>query len=278
MKKASFILTLGTALLVGACSPAPRDSVIPADIATAPDEASTPVASAPAESRATTPRDTRPGANAPAASPPATAPLPDSARARNDAATPVAAATPARERRTTATFREMTLPVGTTLSLRLTSPVASDSSHVEDSVSAEFASPLVVDGLQVIPAGARADGFVAAVGESARVKGRAQLTLEFTSIRLDNSRYDMRTEPVSWLAPATKGEDAVKIGIGAGAGAAIGGLLGGKSGAARGAAVGGAAGTGVVLATRGEEVRLPAGTDVTTRLSAPLTVRLNLND
>jgi len=76
------------------------------------------------------------------------------------------------------------------------------------------------------------------------------------------------------VASATKGEDATKIGIGAGAGAVVGGLLGGKSGAAKGAAVGGGAGTGVVLATKGQEMRLAPGADVTTTLTAPLTVRV----
>jgi len=57
----------------------------------------------------------------------------------------------------------------------------------------------------------------------------------------------------------------------------IGGILGGKSGAATGAAVGGGAGTGVVLATKGKEVRLGPGTDVTTRLTAPVTVRVSRN-
>jgi hypothetical protein len=42
----------------------------------------------------------------------------------------------------------------------------------------------------------------------------------------------------------------------------------------KGAAIGGAGGTGVVLATRGEEVRLRPGATVTTRLTAPLNVRI----
>ena len=64
---------------------------------------------------------------------------------------------------------------------------------------------------------------------------------------------------------------------GAGAGAAIGALLGGGSGAAKGAAIGGAGGTGVVLATKGKEVRLGAGADVNTTLTAPLTVRVKVS-
>jgi hypothetical protein len=97
--------------------------------------------------------------------------------------------------------------------------------------------------------------------------------LGFTSVNIGGTRYDMKAEPVSQLADATKSEDATKIGIGAGAGAALGAILGGKKGAAEGAAVGGGAGTGVVLATKGDEVRFGSGTNLSTRLTAPLTVR-----
>ena len=65
-----------------------------------------------------------------------------------------------------------------------------------------------------------------------------------------------------------------KIGIGARAGAAIGAILDGKKGAAAGAAVGGGVGTAVVLGTKGTDVRLASGADVTTRLTAPLKVRV----
>jgi hypothetical protein len=79
------------------------------------------------------------------------------------------------------------------------------------------------------------------------------------------------------MAPATKGEDATKIAVGAGAGAAVGALLGGGDGAAKGAAIGGAGGTGVVLATRGKEVRLGPGAGVNTKLTSPLTVRVKVS-
>src|SRR5258705_52562 len=76
------------------------------------------------------------------------------------------------------------------------------------------------------------------------------------------------------ISAATKKQDAEKIAIGAGAGAALGAILGGGSGAAKGAAVGGAGGTGVVLATKGKEVHLGPGAGITTRLTAPVTVRI----
>lgn len=173
-------------------------------------------------------------------------------------------------------YREVTIPAGTTLRLDLASGIASDSSKVEDAVRATVREALVIDGQAVVPPGAALAGVVTDVADSGRVKGRARIAYRFNSLTVGNEQYDIATAPTSHLAPATKSEDATKIGVGAGAGAAIGAILGGGSGAAKGAVIGGAAGTGVVLATKGEEVRLGPGANVTTRLTAPLTVRLKL--
>jgi hypothetical protein len=175
------------------------------------------------------------------------------------------------------TYREVTLPAGTMLPLELKTAVASDTNSVEDTVRATLRRAVSIDGRQVLPAGTEVVGAVTSVQKSGRVKGRAQVAFRFTSLAHAGERYDIRTEAISRRAEATKGEDATKIGIGAGAGAAIGALLGGGSGAAKGAAIGGAGGTGVVLATKGKEVRLGAGTVVNTKLTAPVTVRVKVS-
>jgi hypothetical protein len=169
--------------------------------------------------------------------------------------------------------REVTIPAGTTMRLDLASGVASDTSRVEDAVRATLRQPVVVDGLTVLPVGTALSGFVTAAEESGRVKGRARVAYRFDSLRYAGDRYGITTAPIVHQAEATKGEDATKIAIGAGA--AVGALLGGGSGAAKGAAIGGAGGTGVVLATRGREVRRGPGADISTRLTAPLTVRIS---
>jgi len=174
-----------------------------------------------------------------------------------------------------AAVRDVTIPSGTLLYLTLTTSVASDTSQVDDAVAAELTNAVMVGGRTALPSGALVAGVVQAVDPSGRVKGRARLALDFTSVTSDGHRYPMSAEPFSQQASATKGEDATKIGIGAGAGAVIGGLIGGKKGAAEGAAIGGGAGTGVVLATKGTEVRFPSGTDVLIQLSGPLTVRVS---
>jgi hypothetical protein len=170
--------------------------------------------------------------------------------------------------------REVTIPAGTTLRLELQSAVASDTSRPEDAVRARLRQPVMVEGVAVLPAGAEVNGVVTAAERSGRVRGRASVGYRFETLSVDGERYDIRTAPVSHQAEATKSEDATKIAVGAGAGAVVGALLGGGDGAAKGAAIGGAGGTGVVLATRGEEVRLGPGAQVTTRLTEPLTLRL----
>ena len=174
------------------------------------------------------------------------------------------------------TYREVTIPSGTSLRLELKSAVSSDASQVEDTVRASLRQAVAVDGKPVLPTGTELVGTVTDVARSGRVKGRARVAYRFSSLRHDSERYDIATAPISHQARATKGKDATKIGIGAGVGAAVGGLLGGGGGAAKGAAIGGAAGTGAVLAKRGEEVRLGPGADVNTRLTAPLTVRVKM--
>lgn len=173
-------------------------------------------------------------------------------------------------------YREVTIPAGTVLPLQLTSSVASDTSQVEDKVSATLRSGLRVDGVVVLPAGTAVFGHVTSADRSNKVKGRASIAFRFSQIDLpgQSGRESISTGTVTRVARGTKKKDATKIGVGAGAGAVIGGILGGGSGAAKGAVIGGGAGTAAVLATRGDEVRLGPGAAVSVKLTAPVTVRV----
>jgi hypothetical protein len=173
-------------------------------------------------------------------------------------------------------YREVRVPAGTSLRIDLRTTVASDTSHVEDRVTAALRQPVVVRGVEVLPTGTRLVGHVTQAERSARVKGRARVGFRFSSLDLPGAggRTPIRTSAVVRVAQATKKQDAMKIGGGAAGGAVIGAILGGGDGAAKGAALGGAGGTGVVLATRGKEVRVPAGTNLIVRLESPITLRV----
>ena len=173
-------------------------------------------------------------------------------------------------------YREVTIAAGTALPLEMTSTISSASAEVEAPVSAKLRNAITVDGETAIPAGTVLRGNVTDVERSGRVSGRAHLSFAFSEANIRGDREDLKTNPLTFEAEATKGEDATKVGAGAVGGAILGGILGGKKGAAKGAIAGGAAGTGVVLATKGKEVTVNEGTDVTATLAQPLTLRVRV--
>jgi hypothetical protein len=172
-----------------------------------------------------------------------------------------------------ATYREVTLPSGTAFQLELTSPVDTGTSQAGDTVSATLAADVTVNEMIVLPAGSNVSGRVEAVEAAGNVKGRASLSLAFTSVAVGGEAYPIDAG-FRIVAPATKAEDAKKIGIPAAGGAVLGAILGGGKGAAVGAAVGGGAGTAVVLMTPGDEVRLPVGTTLSVTLDEPVDVKV----
>jgi hypothetical protein len=178
---------------------------------------------------------------------------------------------------TAAVTREITIPAGTTLPIVLDTSVGSDTSRVEQHVTAHLARPIVIRGETALAAGSRVGGVVTDATRSGKVKGRAHVALKFESVSPagQDARYQMQTTAVGRTAPATKKKDALEIGAPAAGGALIGALVGGKKGAAIGGAVGGGAGTAVVLSTRGKEVHIPKGTALTLKLASPLTVRVH---
>ncbi|MEZ5353968.1 MAG: hypothetical protein R2762_15120 [Bryobacteraceae bacterium] len=160
------------------------------------------------------------------------------------------------------------IAAGTRISVRTAASVSTKTARSGDAVEASLAAPLMAGGRQVAAQGSRVLLRVVESGEGGRVRGRARLALrvaEIDGIAVQTGAY--RVE-----APATKKQDAMKIGIGSGLGAAIGAISGGGKGAAIGAAAGGGAGTGVVLATHGAPAVIPAEARLVFRLTAPMHV------
>lgn len=134
--------------------------------------------------------------------------------------------------------------------------------------------------------GAVISGHVVSAERSGVVSGRANVSLEFDSIRLANGRtYDFAgiIEGVTLANGKTVSVDSegevrdnnqtektiARTGIGAGIGAIIGAILGGGDGAAIGAAVGGAAGAGTVLAQGRDDVEMEPGSIFEIQATAP---------
>jgi hypothetical protein len=172
--------------------------------------------------------------------------------------------------------REVTIPAGTELSLVLDTAVASDTSTVEQPVRAHLSRAIAVEGEPVLAEGSSVSGVVTDATRAGKVKGQAHVGVRFDAIVPAGSdeRYRIETAAVGRTAPATKKEDALKIGAPAAGGAIIGAIVGGGKGAAIGATAGGGAGTAVVLSTRGKEIRLPVGSTLRIRLTEPLTINI----
>ena len=173
-------------------------------------------------------------------------------------------------------IREVTLPAGTTLPLVLDTPVASDTSRVEQTVRAHLARPVTAGGITVLPTGSVVNGIVTSAVRSGKVKGRAHVAMRFDAVtrRGESERYRVATSAVSRTAEPTKTNDTLKVVAPAAGGAIIGRIFGGRKGAAIGTAAGAGAGGAVVMSTRGKEVRLPKGTLVSVHLAEPLVVRV----
>jgi hypothetical protein len=173
--------------------------------------------------------------------------------------------------------RDVTIPAGTVLRLRIDRGFGSDISRVEDPVTATLARAVVVGGRTVLSVGSVASGYVSEATRPGKVKGRGRVAVRFTSINSGSRRESYAIETRSWVAvaPATKKKDALTIGVPAAGGAVVGALIDGKKGAAIGSAVGGGAGTAVVLTTRGKDVRIGRGATLAVRLAAPLTISID---
>jgi hypothetical protein len=175
----------------------------------------------------------------------------------------------------TARFREFTIPEGTVLAGRLDSALASDTSQPNDAVAVTLVDAVVIEGMDVLPAGSIVRGVVTSAEPSGKVSGRASLAVRFKSVSVagTDETYPL-SAGLSGTSASSKGSDAKKIGIPAAGGAVLGAILGGKKGAGIGAIIGGGAGTAVVLATAGQEVRLARGTAISLTLEDTIDVRV----
>jgi TolA-binding protein len=162
------------------------------------------------------------------------------------------------------------IPVGTELDIRLQTTLNSGTARVEQRFEGTTVADVQAsDGRVLIPAGSIVRGVVSDVRSAGRVDRKAAMTLSFDQITIRGRAYPMRGTLAPFEGEGVRG-DAAKIGTGAGVGAVIGGILGGFKGALAGILIGGG---GVVAATEGQEVNLPAGTVLRIRFDTPLELR-----
>jgi hypothetical protein len=170
-------------------------------------------------------------------------------------------------------YVDLTVPSDAVLGLQIERTVSSELARVEDKVDARVTRDVRVSDRIAIPAGSTVHGSVSEVDRGGRVKGKARLAIRFHTIVLaDGTQLALKTEPVVREGQSPGGESAAKIGGAAIGGAILGAILGGGKGAAIGGAVGAGGGTAAAMTNDRSPATLAAGTTVTVRMQAPVTV------
>lgn len=175
-------------------------------------------------------------------------------------------------------FRDITIPSGSTLPVRITQTLDSATTQQGDSFTGTIATDVVIDGLVALRQGTPVTGRVDAVQEAAHFKGSSLLSIELTNINRKGERIPVTTDTFSKAGAGRGKNTAEKVGGGAAVGAILGGIFGGGKGAAIGAAAGGGAGAGAQAITKGQQVQIPSETLIRFRLTNAIALRVSTND
>jgi hypothetical protein len=161
------------------------------------------------------------------------------------------------------------IPVSQEIDVRLQEPLSSKTAKPEQ----RFESTTVVDIKQgdrvLVPAGATVRGIVRSVDDADRIDRAGRLTLAFDQLVVNGREYPMRAMATQVFESKGIRDEAATVGTAGGVGAIVGGIIGGLKGALIGAIVGSG---GVIAATEGKDIELPAGTIIRVRLDSPVQI------
>jgi hypothetical protein len=164
------------------------------------------------------------------------------------------------------------LIAGTNLVVRMIDGVDSETAHVGQTYAGSLDQPVTVNGVTAIPRGADVTVRLTDSKESGKLTGRAELTLEVASVRVDGKMVNVYTVSVQRECDSRGARTAKVAGGTAAVGAVIGAIAGGGKGAAIGAGAGAAAGAGAEVVTKGQRVRIPSETRLTFALGNDVTI------
>jgi hypothetical protein len=156
----------------------------------------------------------------------------------------------------------VTIPAGTAIKIAVTPQISSETAQVGDTWEGTVAAPVVIGTAAPIPAGSRVTGVVSGV-KPAEKGDRAFLLLSVRSIEVDGKALSIGATADSIIAGSTRARNLGAIAGGAAAGALIGKAVGGSGKAAAiGGLIGGAAAGAGVAASKGYQVVLKEGTEL----------------
>ena len=170
---------------------------------------------------------------------------------------------------------KLVIPAGTKVPVALKHAISTKVARIDDPVYAATTFPVVLNDRVLIPAGTYVQGKISRVERAGRVKGRAEVLVHFTTLIYpsgytvllpgavenapDADKASVKDKEGTIQGDSQKAEKIGTVASTAATGTIVGGLSRGGKGALIGAGIGGAAGTAIALLTRGNDVKLPAG-------------------
>ncbi len=178
------------------------------------------------------------------------------------------AAAPAQE-----AARSFTVPSGSAIKVTVNTKLSSETANVGDPWTGVVKENVVVDGRTLIPAGSTVNGTVTAT-KPAQKGDRAMLDLAVDGLNVEGKDYHVHATTEAIVAGSTRARNLGAIAGGAAAGALIGRAVGGSGkGALIGGLLGGAAAGGAVAKSKGYQVELKEGTEISFTTSEAVAIR-----
>lgn len=168
----------------------------------------------------------------------------------------------------------VTIPAGTSLSIRIDQRISVKTSHAGDTFSGEVVDPVLgSDGNVLVPKGTPVAGIVAVSHRRSRFRGRSLLELRLISMTLNGTQYQLTTHRLTESKKGKGKRSAAMIGGGAGLGMLVGGIATGGVGLVVGGLAGGGAGTAAAGLTGNRDLDIPAESVVHFTLADDLVVQ-----
>jgi hypothetical protein len=179
------------------------------------------------------------------------------------------------------------VPAGSVIHCRLTQTLSTFMNAEGDPFTANVSEPVMIDGQEVIPVGAKIEGRIAQLQRPGRIRGVGEMRLVADKVVMpDGSTYPLSAilaaiygaeakvhgEEGLVKGPNSRLRTAEEVGAGMGGGGLIGTLFGGFTGTLVGGAIGGAAGFVDTMRKRGTDLALPTGTQLNYQLTRDLNV------
>jgi len=157
----------------------------------------------------------------------------------------------------------VTVPEGTPIKVAVDAQISSETAQPGDTWTGVVKEPVVIGTAAPIPAGSVVRGVITG-SEAAQRGNRAFLVLSVSSVTIEGKEYPVAAGTDSIIAGSPRARNLGAIAGSAAAGALIGKAVGGGGkGALIGGILGGAAATGVVAKSKGYQVVLKPGTELT---------------